>query len=47
LPSQHGRFSDDERREVELEYLDSIKEFRNGDGHLVPGEFVIATAARQ
>jgi hypothetical protein len=45
LPS--GRFSDDERRKVELEYLDSIKEFRDGDGYLVPGQFAIATAARQ
>jgi len=43
----YGRFSDDERRDVELEYLDSIEEFRDGDGYLVPGEFVIATALRQ
>jgi len=43
----YGRFSDDERREVELEYLESIEEFRDGDGYLVPGEFVIATAVRQ
>jgi hypothetical protein len=43
----YGRLSDDERREVELEYLDSIEEFRDGAGYLVPGEFVIATAARQ
>ena len=32
----YGRFSDDERREVELEYLDSIKEFRDGDGYPFP-----------
>ncbi len=42
----YGRFSDDERREVEREYLDSIIEFRSDAGYLVPGEFVIATAAR-
>ena len=41
------RFNDDERREVEREYLDSIDEFRDGEGYLVPGEFVIATAVRQ
>ena len=28
-------------------YLDSIAEFRDGEGYLVPGEFVIATAVRQ
>ena len=43
----YGRFGDDERRAVEREYLDSIAEFRDGDGYLVPGEFVIATAVRQ
>ena len=43
----YGRFGDDERRDVEREYLDSIAEFRNGEGYLVPGEFVIATAVKQ
>jgi ubiquinone/menaquinone biosynthesis C-methylase UbiE len=43
----YGRFGDDERRDVEREYLDSIDDFRDGDGYLVPGEFVIATAGRQ
>jgi len=43
----YGRFGDDERRDVEREYLDSIDEFRDGEGYLVPGEFIIATAARQ
>ena len=43
----YGRFGDDDRREVEREYLDSIDEFRDGEGYLVPGEFVIATALRQ
>jgi SAM-dependent methyltransferase len=42
-----GRFGDDEQRDVENEYLESIAEFRDGDGYLVPGEFVIATAVRQ
>lgn len=41
-----GRFGDDERRDVEREYLESISEFRDGEGFLVPGEFIIATAAR-
>jgi ubiquinone/menaquinone biosynthesis C-methylase UbiE/CheY-like chemotaxis protein len=36
----YGRFGDDERRDVEREYLDSIEEFRNGEGYLLPGEFV-------
>lgn len=43
----YGRFGDEERRDVEREYLDSIVEFRDGEGYLVPGEFVIATAVRQ
>ena len=43
----YGRFGDDVRRDVEREYLDSIDEFRDGEGYLVPGEFVIATAVRQ
>lgn len=42
-----GRFDDDVQREVEREYLDSIAEFSDGEGYLVPGEFVIATAARE
>ncbi len=42
----YGRFSDDERQEVEREYLDSISEFRSDAGYLVPGEFVFATATR-
>jgi ubiquinone/menaquinone biosynthesis C-methylase UbiE len=42
----YGRFSDDVRREVEREYLESIDEFRDREGYRVPGEFVIATADR-
>ncbi len=41
----YSRLGDDLRRDVELEYLDSIDEFRDGEGYLVPGEFVIATAS--
>lgn len=37
----------DEQRDVENEYLESIAKFRDVDGYLVPGEFVIATAVRQ
>jgi ubiquinone/menaquinone biosynthesis C-methylase UbiE len=43
----YGRFGDDERRQVDREYLESIDEFRSGGGYLVPGEFVIATAVRR
>lgn len=43
----YGRFDGDERHAVDVEYLDSIDEFRDGEGYVVPGEFVIATAARQ
>lgn len=42
----YGRFGDDDRRDVEREYLDSIADFRKGAGYLIPGEFVIATAVR-
>lgn len=41
----YGRFDDEEKREVEQEYLASLSEFRHGEGFRVPGEFVVATAS--
>jgi SAM-dependent methyltransferase len=36
-----SRFDDQVRREVEAEYLASIRPYRDGDGYRVPGEFVV------
>jgi ubiquinone/menaquinone biosynthesis C-methylase UbiE len=36
-----SRFDEQVRREVEAEYLASIRPYRNGDGYRVPGEFVV------
>ncbi len=36
------KFEERVKNEVKKEYLDSIKDFQQGDGYLVPGEFVIA-----
>ncbi|HYW35213.1 MAG TPA: hypothetical protein VE868_07395 [Balneolaceae bacterium] len=34
------------RREVDEEYLDSIKQYRNEKGYDVPGEFVIVNCTK-
>jgi ubiquinone/menaquinone biosynthesis C-methylase UbiE len=38
----YSRFDDDMRAGAHAEYLESIAEFRRGEGYAVPGEFVIA-----
>jgi ubiquinone/menaquinone biosynthesis C-methylase UbiE len=42
----YSRFDPATRDEVHAEYLASIAEYRRGDGYEVPGEFVIARAAK-
>jgi hypothetical protein len=42
----YSRFDAATRDEVHAEYLASIAEYRRGDGYEVPGEFVIARAAK-
>ena len=37
-----SKFSDDVKKEVYIEYLESIKSFKQSDGYRVPGEFVVA-----
>jgi len=37
----YQKFDKNTRREVDEEYLDSIKQYRNEEGYDVPGEFVI------
>ena len=37
-----SKFSDEVRKEVYKEYLDSINSFKKADGYHVPGEFVVA-----
>jgi ubiquinone/menaquinone biosynthesis C-methylase UbiE len=38
----YSRFSDDVKKEVDKEYIESIKSFKGTDGYHVPGEFVVA-----
>ncbi len=37
-----SKFSDDVKKEVYIEYLESIKSFKESGGYHVPGEFVVA-----
>lgn len=43
----YSRFDRPTRDSAHAEYLASIKPYRRGDGYAVPGEFVIARAARR
>ena len=38
----YSKFSDDVKKEVHKEYIESIKSFKETDGYHVPGEFVVA-----
>jgi hypothetical protein len=38
----YSKFSDDVKKEVFKEYIDSLKSFKETDGYHVPGEFVVA-----
>jgi hypothetical protein len=38
----YNKFSEQIKREVHTEYLDSIKPFKHGSRYAVPGEFVVA-----
>jgi len=42
----YARFDDKEKLEAQAEYLDSIEQFRSGDGYQIPGEFVIARGVK-
>ena len=42
----YSKFSDDVKKEVYKEYIESIKSFKNADGFLVPGEFVVAKGVK-
>jgi len=38
----YSKFSDDVKKEVHKEYIESIRSFKKADGYHVPGEFVVA-----
>ena len=38
----YSKFSDNVKKEVSKEYMESIKSFKKGDSYHVPGEFVVA-----
>lgn len=41
----YNKFSETVKNEVHQEYLDSINQFKSGQGYAVPGEFVIAAGS--
>jgi ubiquinone/menaquinone biosynthesis C-methylase UbiE len=43
----YHKFSDQVKNEAHIEYLDSIKSFREGKGYAVPGEFVVGCGMKQ
>lgn len=42
----YSRFDDVTREGAHAEYLESIADFRRGNGYAIPGEYVVATAVR-
>lgn len=42
----YSRFSESMKVEAHKEYLDSLSPYRQGEGYLVPGEFVIASGTK-
>jgi len=42
----YNKFNDDMKAEVYAEYLDSIKQYKNGAGYELPGEFVVAIGTK-
>ena len=43
----YHKFPEQVKNEAHVEYLDSIKSFRNAEGFAVPGEFVVACGTKQ
>ena len=43
----YHKFSEEVKKEVHAEYLDSIKAFRQGPGYAIPGEFVVAMGVKK
>lgn len=42
----YQKFDEQTRNEAHAEYLDSISDYRNGNGYKVPGEFVVARGVK-
>ena len=42
----YTRFDDETKASAHVEYLDTIAQYRSGDGYLMPGEFVIASGRK-
>jgi ubiquinone/menaquinone biosynthesis C-methylase UbiE len=42
----YDRFDEPTRADAHREYLETIREFRDGDGYRIPGEFVVGIARR-
>jgi hypothetical protein len=43
----YDRFDEETRKQVRAEYLQSLKNFHDGNTYKVPGECVIATALKE
>lgn len=43
----YQKFDDGVKREVHREYLDSIKQYRDGSGYRIPGEFVVVKGVKK
>jgi ubiquinone/menaquinone biosynthesis C-methylase UbiE len=43
----YSKFSDDTKKEVNKEYIESIKPFKNMDSYQIPGEFVVGRGFKQ
>jgi hypothetical protein len=42
----YSRFDETQRAEAHAEYLESIADFRRGEGFAIPGEYVVASGVR-
>ena len=42
----YSRFDEPTRRAAHAEYIESIAEYRNGNGYAIPGEFVVVSARK-
>lgn len=43
----YSRFGEKIRREARLEYIESIRPYKNGSGYRIPGEFVVACGTKE
>ena len=42
----YDRFDEETRDSAHAEYLETIREYRDGEGYRIPGEFVVTAGSR-